>query len=271
MPKSIDLTGKRFNKLIVLKNTNEREKNGSIIWECRCDCGNIVKLSTSEIKRSNRKSCGCLNKMDNLEKRKFGRIQVVKFLYFDKNQHSPFYLCKCDCGKEKIINGYSLKHGKTQSCGCISKEIQHNKKTIFEEDKRLYGIWSGIKSRCNNPNTTCSKYYYQKNITICDEWLVWSNFKKWALANGYNDTLTIDRINNKGNYEPSNCRWVNYEEQANNTSNIKLLTFNNITLSLSQWSRKLNIKEPTLSARLKRGWSVEKALTTPPQKNLEKD
>lgn len=95
--------------------------------------------------------------------------------------------------------------------------------------------------------------------------------KKWALANGYNDTLTIDRINNKGNYEPSNCRWANYEEQANNTSNTKLLTFNNITLSLSQWSRKLNIKEPTLSARLKRGWSVEKALTTPPQKNLEKD
>ena len=130
---------------------------------------------------------------------------------------------------------------------------KYNKKHgLYKHD--LYSRWAKIKARCNT-------VYKNKNIKVCDEWSnSFEAFYQWAINNGYKENLTIDRINNNDGYKPSNCRWVNMKTQANNRSNNHLITYDNKTLTLSQWSNILNIKSSTLRRRLKVGWSLDKAL-----------
>ena len=131
--------------------------------------------------------------------------------------------CICDCGKEHIADGASMKNGTTQSCGCLHDEMFESTRTKYRykhgeaNQNRLYRIWKGMKGRCYVKTNTAYKNYGAKGVTICDEWKNnYSSFKDWALANGYEDGLTIDRIDPFGNYEPSNCRWSTYLEQAHN-------------------------------------------------------
>lgn len=136
---------------------------------------------------------------------------------------------------------------------------------------KIYKTWGNIKSRCNNPNATKYYIYGGKGIKICEEWIKFENFYEWSLKNGYKEGLTIDRINGNGNYEPSNCRWVTYKVQSNNTTQNHLLTFNGETLNISQWAEKLKVNSKMLGERIRRGWSVERALTTPKIFNVSKD
>ena len=134
-------------------------------------------------------------------------------------------------------------------------------------NNREYRIWQNIKRRCYYQKHNRFKYYGARGITMCEEWK--NNFKSflnWSLANGYRDDLTIDRIDNNGNYEPSNCRWVTYKEQCNNTSRNKYITFNGKTMTMAQWSRELGLKPSTIPTRLSRGWTIEKTLSTPNNK-----
>ena len=129
---------------------------------------------------------------------------------------------------------------------------------------RLFSIWANIKTRCTNSNSTFYNRYGGRGITICDEWK--DNFKAfydWAMANGYQDNLTIDRIDNNGNYEPNNCRWVTVKDQARNKTNNHLYTINNETKALSVWCEQFNINYKTVRDRLKRGWNIKKALSCP--------
>lgn len=137
--------------------------------------------------------------------------------------------------------------------------------------KKLYGIWLSMKDRCENPKATPYKYYGAKGVKVCDEWSEYENFKSWSLENGYKQGLSIDRIDVNGNYCPDNCRWVTRKEQMNNTTRNRIICFNGKTQTLMQWSEETGIKYATLYNRLGwMGWSVEKALTTPPQKREKK-
>lgn len=130
---------------------------------------------------------------------------------------------------------------------------------------RLYKIYAGMKQRCTNPNYVRSKDYLGRGIEICAEWLEsYKCFEKWAMNNGYADNLSIDRIDNNGNYCPENCRWADAKTQANNRRDVKRYEYNGEILSVSEWARKLGKPRATIEGRLLRGWSVERALTEPP-------
>lgn len=130
---------------------------------------------------------------------------------------------------------------------------------------RLYGIWSNMKTRCFTE--TCRPYpdYGGRGITVCDEWKNdFMSFYNWAMSHGYSDDLSIDRIDNNGNYSPDNCRWTNKTVQSKNRRSCRLITYKGETKCLADWGRDLGIDRRTLSIRLfKNKWPVEKAFTTP--------
>ena len=128
-----------------------------------------------------------------------------------------------------------------------------------------------MKARCYNPHNGFYHRYGGRGITVCDEWKNnFSAFRKWAMCNGYSDGLTLDRIDFDGNYEPSNCRWATSKEQANNKCTNHYVMFNGEKKTLKQWSESTGLSYPTLLGRIKRGWSIEKMLTTPQRNKIEK-
>lgn len=153
---------------------------------------------------------------------KFGRLTVIKRLGVDKSR-SVVWLCKCDCGNYIEVKGTELRRGRTTSCGCYRIErIIESRTKHGKTDTRLYHIWQGMKDRCYNTHNVKYKNYGSRGIVVCREWLDdFMNFYNWAINNSYRDDLTIDRINNDGNYEPSNCRWADYTTQNNNRRNNK--------------------------------------------------
>ena len=129
---------------------------------------------------------------------------------------------------------------------------------------RIHRIWRMMKHRCNCTTYDSYKHYGGRGIKVCEEWQSsFQNFYEWAVANGYSDNLTIDRKDANGNYEPSNCRWVSMTDQANNRRNNHLVTLNGCTKTLAEWAEAYGIKRDTISHRLIRGWSIERAITTP--------
>ena len=179
-------------------------------------------------------------------------------------QNITSWLCKCKCGKNIVVSSQNLRTGHTKSCGCLFR--QHNLKhgdCANGKISRLYNIWAGMKARCYSENNPRFKYYGQRGISMCDEWLDFEKFKLWSLSNGYNDGLTIDRINNDGNYTPENCRWTTQKNQSNNSRKNVILVFNNETHTISEWSDITGISYKALWYRLNSGWEIERALTTP--------
>lgn len=128
---------------------------------------------------------------------------------------------------------------------------------------RVYCIWKHMKDRCYNPNFKHYGHYGGRGITVCDEWRKdFNSFYEWAISNGYDDSLTLDRKDVNGNYDPTNCRWATRREQMLNTRRNHYLTYDGETLTVNEWAEKLGMKQNTLLCRIRRGWSVERALTT---------
>ena len=204
-----------------------------------------------------------MSKLKNLSGQKCSRLLVVERAENNKFNQVQ-WLCKCDCGNTKIVKAQSLVSGECKSCGCLKKEqdfiniikVKHRKCNT-----RLYNIWRDMKWRCNSPKSKRHKFYYDKGIKVCQEWQEdFMNFYDWAMANGYKDNLTLDRINNNGNYEPKNCRWATITEQNNNQSNNIRIKYNESEYTLSELSKIYNIKRATLYDRIKRGWTIDEAL-----------
>ena len=196
-------------------------------------------------------------KMIDMTDQTFNGCKVIKREGSDKDRKAT-WLCQCFCGKSFITTGKSIRLGFTKSCGCHKKNIimnaGMNNKTHGMTKTRLYRIWRGIKKRCRYEKDASYKYYGSKGIDVCDEWFdSFDNFKDWALSNGYNDSLTIDRIDNSKGYYPENCKWSTYKEQARNRSNNVKMNFRNESLTKSEVAEKLGISRNLLQYRLNKG------------------
>lgn len=201
---------------------------------------------------------------------RFGRLVVIER---GENHKSPSglqqvrWLCQCDCGNQTLVHARSLTSGTTLSCGCYNKD--KNKRIFTTHGKRktkLYGVWRGILNRCYDIKHHAYPSYGGRSIKMCEEWKNnFENFYEWAYANGYkdNERLTIDRIDNNGNYEPSNCRWVDYKTQANNTRRNVVLEFEGQRKTIAEWGDTIHIPATAIWKRIKRGWSIQDALTKP--------
>lgn len=157
-----------------------------------------------------------------ISSQKFGRLTVIERSGVDKSR-SVIWLCKCDCGNYIKVKGTELRRGRTTSCGCYRVERVIEARTKHgKTDTRLYNIWQAMKDRCYNKHNAKYKNYGSRGIVVCNEWKDdFEAFYNWAINNNYRDDLTIDRINNDGNYEPNNCRWADYTTQNNNRRNNK--------------------------------------------------
>lgn len=185
-------------------------------------------------------------------------------------RHKYAYYCDCDCGtKDVLVCGEVLRNkSHFHSCGCHKKEILKAVNTKHGDTpgghwNRLYRIWSLMKDRCNNPNTQAYKDYGARGIRVCDEWLSYIAFKEWAMTHGYEEALTIDRIDVNKGYQPDNCRWVSMSEQAKNRRFCVYITIDGVKHHMAEWGRIYHIQPTTISARIRSGWDPVRAVTTP--------
>ncbi len=192
---------------------------------------------------------------------KYGKLTILE------NHHpKDEVVCRCECGNIKIARAYNVFYGLTKSCGCLFKEgnnLKHGFRRTGEKSERLYVLWKAMRERCNTPSCSCYKHYGARGIRVCKEWDNYLAFKEWALSHGYSDELTLDRIDFNGNYEPENCRWATYKQQANNTRANHYLTINGVTKTMTEWSEVSGISAATIWARLHRGWGVKDAVFQP--------
>ena len=196
--------------------------------------------------------------------KRFGRLEVlgVARKVTSGKRERYYWACRCDCGNEKEVRTDCLTSGNTRSCGCMRDEqaainvvVNHTHKASMT---RPYHIWQKIKDRCQNPNVPCYKRYGGRGIKICEEWLDPEKFMIWALGNGYSDDLTIDRIDNNGNYEPSNCRWADIKTQCRNRRSNVIVEYQGQEMTLIEASERSGINYGTLRQRYRKGEREQK-------------
>lgn len=197
--------------------------------------------------------------------RKFGRLTVISY-HSDSRNRNICYLCKCECGNEKAISGNSLRRGLTRSCGCLVKNRDRSgsKNPAYSHghsDSPTWKSWTGMIQRCANPNNPKYKNYGARGICICKRWMKFENFLEDMGARP--PGTSIGRIDNDGDYDPSNCRWETSKQQANNKRGNHLIAFNGQILTMSQTAARTGIHYSALRQRFHRGWTMEKAITTP--------
>lgn len=194
-----------------------------------------------------------------LTNQQFGQLTA---LYRVKNHGGRVaWHCKCTCGRECDVRGYSLTSSHTVSCGCVAAERLADYRLKHGQARtRAYKIWVGMKGRCFNPDNTSYVDYGGRGITVCERWLKFENF----LADmGHPPSNTsIDRINNDGNYKPGNCRWATPSEQLNNRRNNVKVEYQGRTQTLTEWAEELGFNVDTLYARIVRyRWDINDAMT----------
>ena len=204
MQKLIDITGKRFNNLVVVKRA-ENAKGGVAVWECICDCGNTT-----------------------------------------------------------FVRGSNLKNGSVKSCGCRRKTVKHTL-THNMSNTRLYREWAGMKRRCYTKSIKAYKNYGERGIEVCEAWKdSFEAFCEWALANGYSDDLTIERIDTNGNYCPENCTWIPLNQQQRNRRTSYFIEYNGQIKNLTDWCKYFGLDYGVMHNRIhKLGWSFERAISEP--------
>lgn len=208
-------------------------------------------------------------KINDLTGLRFGLLTVID-LDTSANKGHRKWNCICDCGNHSSVFATNLNRGATTSCGCLSS--RHGATKLKEintkhgmSNSKLYHVYYGVLYRCTKENSKAFKHYGGRGISICDEWKnSFESFNQWAITNGYEEGLTIERIDNNGNYEPTNCKWIPQSEQVNNRRTNIYATINGETKTLKEWSRISGISYTTLRSRKMRyKWDDADLLSKP--------
>lgn len=196
----------------------------------------------------------------------FGRLTAVGRAY--RHGRVWFWTFRCECGATKDIRLHTVTSGRVRSCGCLHRErarsglnqLRHGHARVGHVT-RLHNLWRGMLKRVDATIGGGYEKYAARGIKVCPEWRRFETFRDWAITNGYADTLSIDRINNNGDYEPSNCRWTTATEQCRNRRSSRSITAFGQSRTLAEWSEVSGIKAATISARISLLWSPEDAVT----------
>lgn len=216
----------------------------------------MLKIVDMEVKNT---------RVKDLTGQRFGRLVVIGRA--GSRNHSALWNCQCACGNQIEVISSSLNNGTTKSCGCLRKDVTRARKTTHGMyGTKIYNIWKTMIQRCGNPKAQHYAIYGDRNIHVCEEWLNFETFHEWAMASGYTESLSIDRIDNDKGYSPTNCKFSTQKEQCNNKRNNIYLEHNGECKTLTQWSETTGIHYRTLQHRIKNGWCVSKALESPVRK-----
>lgn len=196
---------------------------------------------------------------------RFGKLVAVKSIY-NKEKKITLWECKCDCGNTCFVRANRLVHNRTKSCGCLRNDSNKARITTHGmSNTKVYNTWHSMKARCYNPTNHNYDHYGKRGISVCDEWRdSFEAFYEWAMANGYQESLSLDRIDNDGNYCPQNCRWTTTKVQNNNRGVSLNITYDGRTQNLSEWCKELNLPYIRIYQRVvKYGYTFEEAITEP--------
>jgi hypothetical protein len=212
-------------------------------------------------------------KMIDMTGQRFGRFTVIKYAGRNK-QGKALWSCKCDCGVEKIVGGTQLRNGTTKSCGCYNRERSAQQIGEFSRSirnykmgygtSRLANTWRHMIHRCENVRDKSYPNYGGRGIRVCDEWHDFFKFQEWALENGYDANLTIDRIDNDKGYNPDNCRWSTKKQQSENRRNVIWIDYHGNRYTATEWARLMGGNKNLILKRLSKGWNLIDAITQKP-------
>ena len=195
---------------------------------------------------------------------KYGLLTVIS-----RSENAPngvaVWKCKCECGNITFVRGNNLKSGGVKSCGCLRKIVNKRRTTHNMSKTRLYREWTSIKARCCYNSQKGYKSYGKRGIKVCDEWVdSFETFASWATSTGYQDDLTIERIDNNKGYNPDNCKWIPLSEQSKNRRSNILVEYNGEIHNLSEWCKAFGVDYRLVHNRIyKNGWSFERAMFEP--------
>ncbi len=264
--KSIDYgqyIGRRVGMLVSHEVASDRKRSGYI---CTCDCGRTVFVRADRFIGGISKSCGCSQhalKTPDMIGRRCGRLVVIERAASRKagNGVASYWKCLCDCGKEVVRHGGNLRAaGSHASCGCSAGKwkVVHGRKNSKE-----YQCWSNMKRRCYEPTNNSYSNYGGRGICVCDRWR--NSFALFLEDMGVapSKSHTIERNDVNSNYCPENCRWADRAEQAMNKTTNRFIEFGGRRMCLTEWAKAVGVSTGAMQGRLRRGWSIELALTTP--------
>lgn len=280
-----DLMGQVFGRLTVVGRAPDRLRSDGrargASWHCRCECGSDSVVETYDLTSGHSTSCGCegRGKFEDLTGRVFGRLTVTgpaptkvypngrKVLYWD---------CLCECGGVTRVPSVSLTRERTKSCGCLASELARERTTgsahhLFKHGKsRLpeHNSWAQARMRCSETGAHSHKDYFGRGITMCQRWQ--DSFEAFIEDMGPKPPDgTLDRIDNNGNYEPGNCRWITQKEQCRNKRNNVRLEIDGVTKTLAEWAEISPVTDGAIRRRLARGWTPREAVYLPPRWDRE--
>ena len=252
----IDRTGQRFGKLTVVE--VDRIDNGRVFWTCICDCGNRTVVASGALNAT--QSCGCTKKEAGEKRRldltgkRVGRLVVIKYSRIIHNK--VMWECLCDCGTTTYVHSVALSRGTTLSCGCLQRErsseavrlphvIAARRAKVIKFRYGTHpaiGSWKAMMARCYNPNNVGYKNYGAIGRSVCEEWHDKDKFVEWAIANGWKAGLTIDRIDNTGNYTPDNCQWIPMPDNSRKDNRSRVdIEIGGITYCISEWATYIGV------------------------------